>query len=313
MKKLENFSSKDYILTKIGWYYYIEGLTQQKIAELMGLSRITVNKMLEEARAKQLIQFNIPLFYYRKLQLANQLKEKYDLEDVIVIPASENDDINKSLGKAAAFYVKEFLSTNSYINVGYGDTLHHFITTLAAISNSPTQIISLTGGVNNYLPLLSNSSFNISLNLIPAPLFMNNEKTAEQILSERSIQEVLDLSNLATFTITGIGELSDNSTLVRTGMLSPFEVKKIKMQGAVGDILMHFIDKNGQLIESDFEKRLISTSFERLKSFNNNIAVAGGEHKVIAIDAAMKTKLFNRLITDESTAEELLKGGVQFD
>ena len=44
------------------------------------------------------------------------------------------------------------------------------------------------------------------------------------------------------------------------------------MQGAVGDVLSHFLDKDGNPVETDIEDRLISTPLATLKELENVIA-----------------------------------------
>lgn len=303
---MEDSSNKEYEVTKVAWYYYVENLTQQKIAEIMGVSRITVNKMLDEARNKGIIQFNIPLQNLKKIELENKLKEKYNLEDVLIIPTGEEENLKSILGKAAAIYIENLLEDNSYINIGYGETLNSLIDNLTKTSEKSFSIISLTGGVMPYLPYYSNSNNKLSLNLIPAPLFMDNLVAAEKIQQEKSVQDIFDLSSLASLSVTGIGELSEEATIQKTGIVSSMDLKKMKMKGAVADILMHFIDKDGNLIQSEYENKLISTSLEKLRGMKNIIAVAAGDKKVNAIDASMKTRIFNRLITDENTARQLI-------
>lgn len=303
---MDDPSNKEYEITKVAWYYYVENLTQQKIAELIGVSRITVNKMLDEARNKGIIQFNIPLKYLKKIELEKAIKEKYNLEDVLIIPTGEEENLKPMLGKAAAIYIENLLEDNSYINIGYGETLNSLISHLTKTSEKSFSIISLTGGVMPYLPYYSNSNNKLSLNLIPAPLFMDNWDAAAKIQLERSVQDIFDLSSLASLSVTGIGELSEDSTVQKSGIISKMDIKKMLMKGAVADILMHFIDKDGNVIESEYENKLVSTSLDKLREMHNIIAVAAGDSKVNAIDAAMKTKIFNRLITDENTAKQLL-------
>jgi len=79
------------------------------------------------------------------------------------------------------------------------------------------------------------------------------------------------------------------------------------MKGAVGDLLSQFIDENGNLIETDFHDRLITTPLERLKNYQNTIAVSGGEDKFKAIKAALRGNYINTLITDEMTAHKLIE------
>ena len=299
---------KKYNLTKVSWYYYIEGLTQQEIADIMGLSRMKINKMLEEARQRQLIQFLIPMHTRERMELEKDIMERFSLEDVLIVPVSSPENINETLGKAAAIYLNSLIKDNTFINVGYGDTINYLISYLASISDQEISLVSLTGGVTPYLPTNGFGSSNVSLNLLPSPLFMNNKASADNMFKEKSVKEVFALADLASWTITGIGELSDDSTIIKQGIVSQHDITKIKLQGAKADILMHFIDGNGDLIDSEYEERVISTSLAQLKNRNNTIAVAGGNHKADAILAALKTNIFSRLVINENTAKKIMEG-----
>ena len=78
------------------------------------------------------------------------------------------------------------------------------------------------------------------------------------------------------------------------------------MQNAVGDILSHFIDKDGNPVATDVESRLISTDLDDLRAMENVIGVAGGPEKHDAIRAVLKSSCLDVLVTDELTAQALL-------
>ena len=77
------------------------------------------------------------------------------------------------------------------------------------------------------------------------------------------------------------------------------------MKGAVGDIICHFIDKDGRLVDTEIDSRLISIPLQTLSQLKNVIGVAAGKHKVSAIAAALKGNYLDILVTDEDTAELL--------
>ena len=71
--------------------------------------------------------------------------------------------------------------------------------------------------------------------------------------------------------------------------------------------MVTFIDKDGNVIQSSLERRLMSTPLEQLKEMNNSIGVAGGSTKSEAILAALKGNYLDVLITDETTATNVLR------
>ena len=112
---------------------------------------------------------------------------------------------------------------------------------------------------------------------------------------------------LSAMTIIGIGGMDENATTVRTGMVTAKDLRYLAMQGAVGDVLCHFLDINGDPVESPIDDRLITTPLETLAKQNNVIGVAGGENKVNAIIGALNANILDILITDQDTAELIIK------
>jgi lsr operon transcriptional repressor len=85
------------------------------------------------------------------------------------------------------------------------------------------------------------------------------------------------------------------------------DIDIIKTQGAAGDMLSQFYDINGDLIDLDLHKQLISSEIGILKSLNHVVAVAGGAHKREAIIGALKGGYIDVLITDEAAARGLVE------
>jgi len=111
---------------------------------------------------------------------------------------------------------------------------------------------------------------------------------------------------LSHMSVVGIGSMSDQATIVKNGIFNANDFTVLKLQGAVGDILSHFMDKNGRLVAMDQEGRLMSTGLEDLRKLENVVGVAGGPSKADAILAALRGGYLDVLITDEETAQTLL-------
>ncbi len=191
--------------------------------------------------------------------------------------------------------------------MGYGDTPSRLLNHLATITEKPLSIVSLTGGVNYYLPNAESNTFKAKLNLYPAPLVLSSKNAAEALLNEQSLKQITRMISLSAMSVVGIGAMNNEATILNNGILSKDDFTYLKMKGAVGDLLTHFIDKDGNPIESDLDNRLISTPLSILKNLKNVIGVAGGRKKVKIIRAALKGGYLDALITDEDTAMELLK------
>ena len=174
-------------------------------------------------------------------------------------------------------------------------------------------LVSLSGGVSFYTSSIingahkrSSSSPTPNIYVIPAPLVASNKEIAHTMLQETSIKEILDMTRLASMSIVGIGAVSNVATIFKYNIVSNNDLVLLQMQGAVGDILSHFYDKDGNIIETGLNERLISADISLLKNGQKVIGVAGGDSKIAAIHSALIGKFVNVFITDETTAIKLI-------
>lgn len=295
------------LMIRTAWYYYIENMTQQKISEKLGISRMRVIKLLDKAKQSGTIQFKINQNHSQQLLIEQKLSKQWGLKDTFIVPTPPPEaNLNETIALAAAMYIADRLSENMFINMGYGDTLCRVLNHLATMTEFPISVVSLTGGVSHYLPNTRSHVFNAKLYLYPAPLLVSSKEMCAAMREEPTLQAISRMVGLSTMSVIGIGGMSEDATILANGILSRDDFLYLTMKGAVGDVLTHFYDKDGQPIHSEIEERLLSTKLEQLQELENVIAVAGGPEKVEAIKAALKGGYISTLITDEDTAAALV-------
>lgn len=307
--RIDKVDYEEALMIKVAWYYYFNNMTQSRISARLGISRMRVVKLLNQARNNGIIQFKIREDSASRLQVEKKLTEKYKLKDTFIVPSPPDDvPVNENIAKAAAMYISNRIDdSNSFINMGYGDTQSRILNNLATIVEHPISVVSMTGGVSYYLPNNMSTIFNAKLYLIPAPILVSSKEVAEAVRNENSIKEVSRMLQLSCLSVVGIGSMGGNATIIKSGILTKNDFLYLKMKGAVGDILCHFIDKDGNPVEAHIEERLITASLTALRNLNNVIGVAAGDDKVDAIKAVLKGGYIDILITDESTALHLLE------
>lgn len=302
-----NNEYEEVLMFKTAWYYYFDNMTQQQISEFLGISRMRVVKLLNKARTTGTIQFKIKDDSANRMQLEKKLAETYDLKDTFIVSEPPNEiNTNENIARAAAMYINNRLEDNAFINMGYGDTQSRILNNLATMVEHPISVVSLTGGVNFYLPNNMSSIFNAKLYLIPSPLLVSSTEVVDAIKNEESVSYISRMAQLSSLSVVGIGSMSKSATVLKSGILSENDLLYLKLKGAVGDVLCHFVDKDGNLVDSNIESRLITTPLDKLRSLKNVIGVAAGNDKVDAIKAVMNGGYIDILITDESTALQLL-------
>lgn len=303
----ETLSYEEFLMTKAAWYYYKQDMIQQDIADLLGISRMRVIKLLDKARALGIIQFHFRADSAKRLSNEQKLMTLGALKDCFVVPApDDSDDINENVAKAAAMYVANRIDGESFINIGYGDTANRVLNNLALVAEETISCVSLTGGVSPYLPNAQSAIFNSRLYLIPAPLILSSKETADAIRAEKAIRDIQALIPLSSLSVIGIGAMNEGATVLTSGVLTANDFLVLKRNGAVGDILNHFINENGELVSSELEERSISTDLDTIRSLPNVIGVAAGAEKLQAIEAALRGGYLDVLITDEPTAERIV-------
>ena len=295
------------LATKAAWYYYMEDNTQAQIAEVMGVSRAKVIRLLEEARAQGIVQFSFRKNDSQRVSAEQLLIDRFGLKDAFVVPTPlDSSAINQSIAQGAAHYVSDHLREDGYLNIGYGDTVSRMLGVLAKNREESLNVVSLTGGVSYYLPTVDTTAYSMHLFLTPSPLVVSSRQVRDALLDEKSLQDVSTMTEYADMSVVGIGAAVEGATVLRNGILNEGELTVLKMQGAVGDVLNHFMDKDGNLIQTEIEDRVISTDLDKLRQLKNVVGVAGGKDKVTAIKAVLNGGYLNVLITDSDTAAELL-------
>ena len=295
------------LATKAAWYYYMEDNTQAQIAEVMGISRAKGIRLLEEARAQGIVQFSFRKNDSQRVSAEQLLIDRFGLKDAFVVPTPlDSSAINQSIAQSAAHYVSDHLREDGYLNIGYGDTVSRMLGFLAKNREESLNVVSLTGGVSYYLPTVGTTAYSMRLFLTPSPLVVSSRQVRDALLDEKSLQDVSTMTEYADMSVVGIGAAIEGATVLRNGILNEGELTVLKMQGAVGDILNHFIDKDGNLIQTEIEDRVISTDLDKLHQLKNVVGVAGGKDKITAIKAVLNGGYLNVLITDSDTAANLL-------
>jgi len=128
----------------------------------------------------------------------------------------------------------------------------------------------------------------------------------EAILKEKSVSDIVEMTEKINVVVSSLGGMQEHSTILKSGLLTPEKFESLKSKGAVGDMLMHFMDEDGNLVDDEIEDRIISTKLDKLKNYDYIIVAAGGDAKLPIIHTAITHGFVNVLITDENTAELLL-------
>lgn len=301
------------------YYLYEKNYTQTEIAKILNISRVTLGKWLDEARAEGMIKFEIvdiknelSLFY-----LEDEMKARFQLKDIRLVGSGDLDDsgIVWKIAINAASYLERVLKSGMKIGLTWGRTLNAMVNELSI--NREIQdltIYTLVGSAPGSAAFQPNilaqnllSKYNGSLEIITAPFFCYSAKLCSDIKNDPQISSILEETKNLDLTLVGIGEepMENASTLSDY----PFDdtiIRDLINNGAVGDICGNFFDIDGNLCNTIIQDRILSIDIRELPKHKMVIGIGGGTRKVKSILGALHGSYLDVLITDARTARAVL-------
>jgi lsr operon transcriptional repressor len=295
-------------ITRAAWHYYNDGLTQNEVADVLGVSRIKVSRLLEKGRQTGLIELRINAPHAGCLTLQKELVSAFGLLDARVVPGASELPVVPRIGRAAASFLMQKLEPNDLLAIGWGETVTTALRYAAPVfPQNNVSLVSLTGGVSAYVGTTGLYGPQNNAHLIPTPLRVSSPELAAMLRVEPYVRHVLDMASTARLALVGIGVVSSAATLVRYGYCTSAEIELFARRGAVGDVLGYFYDSRGEIIDLDLHRHVVAVTVDDLRRIPNRAAAAAGLQKIDAILGLLRGRLANILITDQTTAEELLR------
>ncbi|OIQ08132.1 deoxyribonucleoside regulator [Moorella thermoacetica] len=318
---LSGDSDDIHLMTKICYLYYNKDLTQSQIASQLDITRQMVSRLLQKAKQEGLVQIQIRSPAISVTELEYKLEKKYGLKEAIVLKNDylSSENLKDNLGLAAAEYLEQQLAPGLKIGVGWGTTLRAFAEYFDKYNRTTyndIKVIQLMGGINRAAPnslaqdivrLLASSTGGKEFYL-HAPCIVENREVRDAIISEAIIKEVIEQYWDLDLAVIGIGNIEENSFVVKSGNVELDEIYRLRNLGAVGEICLHYYDIQGRFLQSPLMDRVITISIEQLRHAKKIIAVCGGRDKYEAILGILRSGLLTCLITDEDVARYVTEG-----
>lgn len=300
---------------RAAWLYYIEGMTQSDVAKKLGVNRIMVTRLLSEAKKRGEVVIRIKSELTDLVELQQQLQGRFGLEQAIIAPLEDaEDNPTRVIAAAAGAYVSELMQSDITVGVGWGKTLHTMLSYIEERALSNVRVVSLLGSIaqaKRFNPAefawQFAELFEAEGYLISAPAVVDSAQTRHALLENCALDQILQLAESCDFALLSCGGITSLTTSYRSGHITEAARQSLIKAGAVGDILYHFLDANGALVDHSINTRLISMPLKRLKRIPQRILISGGGEKIDILRAAMVSIAPSVLITDEVTGRTLLE------
>ena len=300
---------------RAAWLYFVEGRTQGEIADILGVNRVAVVRLIAEARRRGEVRVTITAPLAELVEIERALELRFGIGRVLVAPVSDPaTDPVRVIAAAAGNYLNATMRPGLTVGVGWGRTLHASLGFIAGRSLEDFRVVSLLGGLaaaRRFNPAEFAWQFAEQFQgegyLIPAPALVDSPETKHALLEHCGLAEVFEMADHLDVLLLSVGAIETVTTSYRMGHLSEADRRGLIEAGAVGDILYHFIDENGQVLDHQVNRRVMAVGLDRLERTPERVLVSGGPEKLRALKGAIKALRPTVLITDQITAQNLLK------
>lgn len=305
-------------LAKIARLYYLEGLTQQSIANKLNISRTKVSRYLTKARGGQIVEIkiNYPAVDFSSLEY--QIEKKYKIKECIIVSTLESSEATiEAMGGSLNNLLSRILQNGSYIGIGWGKSLRGLSRYINIMEKNDIKVVPMIGGLgktgtgvhtNSVAKNIADRMGGISY-MIHAPAVLDNREVKEIVEKDSNVSEIMEMASKIGTALIGISDLSLDSTLIKTGSFTAEDFKYLEGLGVVGDVNLIFIDQYGNHVPNKIDERIVRVPLERLKKIDHVIGVAFGKRKLKVLLGALRGQIINVLFTDEETAREIIKEG----
>ncbi|MPW24284.1 winged helix-turn-helix transcriptional regulator [Alkalibaculum sp. M08DMB] len=305
-------------LVEIARMYYEKNMTQQEIADKINLSRMGISRAISRCHLEGIIEIKIK-YENSYTDLEKEITAKYGNLKTIVVPYDSDKEIaDKFLREGAVRVLQKYIKNNQYVGIGWGSTL----STLHKIIPSKCETIGTT-----FVPLLGgygNTDYSINSNniasnigkafkgnnlMLHAPAIIENENLKHTLLADKYIKEVFSCYEKLDVAIIGIGNPSiKDASIYDSGYFSKHDIYELTNSKIVCDIVSCiYLNNHGQEQSLELLDRTIGISSKSFKKIPVRIAVSGGINKHVANKLALESQSINVLVTDEKTAQFLIK------
>ncbi|CZF82922.1 Sorbitol operon regulator [Grimontia celer] len=305
------------LLTEIAILYYQQNTTQEEISKKFGISRAKVSRLLRRAREEGIVEISVKFHPVHSAQLEQRLMEKFSLKRALI--ALDQPSVQEQRNQVATL-VSSFIDGNlqegMVVAVGQGQNVAAVADHPGIVSHRNARFVCAIGGTHRSGDIINADhicrrlakKFGGSSETLYAPAYVDTPQIRDVFLNHPNINETLNQARKAEFALVGIGDMDENSHMVKLGCFSAREFVEARVNdGIVGDIGgFDFFKLDGSRANTLMRDRVVGLEMRDLRLIPNVIAMASESRKALSILGALKTGTIDVLATSASCAMALL-------
>ena len=293
--------------------YYQDGLNQQDLAERMNLSRPMVSRILAKAQECGIVRISVvrpePIE-----SLSSRLEKVLGIEKAYVAPTTSSKSSSDARVGDISDYASQILvselRSRKNIGVGWGSTVYRTVMKMVDKSvtdfSSDHNIVPIVGSVGvREVQYQVNIIVSMLAHVLGGSVYFYNSAEASRKGFEEKYRDLFAIWDKLDAVLFGLGGSPSASRMPYEAIRGDAPDYAVDVRDAVGDLLGQFFTREA-IIGSTWEADYLNLSAEKLKKVGRRICLCGGSEKVDSLIAAAGLGLYNVLVTDTRTAEEII-------
>ncbi|WP_231290037.1 sugar-binding transcriptional regulator [Komagataeibacter europaeus] len=304
-------------ITEIAALYYLEQVTQEDLSRRFSMSRPTISKLLKRAREEGIVDIRVRTRPAAAAALEQEFQRRFGITRLLTAVDQRDQDAQRdSVAAIVAMYLDSILQDEMIIAVGMGRNIAAIAGHIGMPVTRAITFVSAIGGSMRAGEHMSSdhicrrlaARFGGESETLYAPALVADAQMRRALMANDVVQHTLNRARRADIALIGIGDVNEDSNMVRMGWFSPAEIAASKLAGAIGDMMGYdFITIAGKAADVPMQGRVIGLSLDELRRIPNVIAIASESTKIVAILAALRTGTITTLATTEANARTILE------
>lgn len=289
--------------------YYELGETQQQIAELLGVTRPQVSRLLKRARSEGVVEIRIIDATAAESPAGDILRQRFGLDGVHLAPsiAGPDDVTRRMVGTLAADVLRSSIRPGAVVGIGDGAAVSATADALDGLAlESAITVVPLCGGfwtlgheVEPYRRV--GEALGADVRGLMAPGLVDDAATRTALIAHAGVRAIAELWDRLDVALFGIGGPAWSAA--RVGEATE---RELASGDAVGEVLVAPFDIDGRFVCPALRDRVIAFDARRLGAVPSAIGVAAGPSKVRPILGALRAGVVRTLVTDVATAQAVV-------
>ena len=242
--------------------------------------------------------------------LQEKVRKKLGIKKVLLVPGSydENNSLIKDLARCGAEYFLSILKDGDTVSITGGNTMLEFANNIKTDKKyQNVTVVPARGSMGKDLEIQSNNvvattskKLNSNYKLLNLPDELGDE-AMKTIIQEPEIKNTLDFINKTNILVFGIGKADE---MAKKRRIQEEKLEDIIKKGGVGEAFGHYFNQDGEIV---CKLNTVAIDLDTFKDIKENIAIFAGVKKVDALIAITKINKNFVLVTDEASANEILR------